>query len=133
MNNRTENKLKDISGMSKAGNELLMQAWERGRKYGRLQALEEGLVTERWIPIAYHEITDEERKEEDYPDEWVFYLDCPMPEDGQRILVQTKSGRIELDECIYDDCYSLDSGYDWRDDIVAWMPLPELYEENDNG
>ena len=34
MNNRTEEKLKDISGMSKAVNELLHQAWERGYKYG---------------------------------------------------------------------------------------------------
>ena len=34
MNSRTEDKLKDISGMSKAVNELLHQAWERGYKYG---------------------------------------------------------------------------------------------------
>lgn len=34
MNKRTEEKLKDLSGMSKAVSELLGQAWERGRKYG---------------------------------------------------------------------------------------------------
>mgnify|MGYP003304473528 CR=1 FL=1 len=37
MNNRTDNKLKDISGMSKAVNELVNQAWERGYKYGLQQ------------------------------------------------------------------------------------------------
>lgn len=33
MNNRTEEKLKDLSGMKKAVSELLSQAWERGYKY----------------------------------------------------------------------------------------------------
>lgn len=32
MNNRTEEKLKDLSGMQKAVSELLQQAWERGYK-----------------------------------------------------------------------------------------------------
>lgn len=34
MNKRTEDKLKDLSGMNKAISELLGQAWERGYKYG---------------------------------------------------------------------------------------------------
>ena len=40
MDRRTEDKLKDISGMSKAVNELLHQAWERGYKYGFAQGVE---------------------------------------------------------------------------------------------
>ena len=40
MNNRTEEKLKSIDGMRKAMTEILAQAWERGRKYGRLEAQE---------------------------------------------------------------------------------------------
>lgn len=35
MNNRTEAKLTDLSGMQKAIEETLKQAWKRGRKYGR--------------------------------------------------------------------------------------------------
>ena len=35
MNNRTEAKLTDLSGMQKAIEEILKQAWERGRKYGQ--------------------------------------------------------------------------------------------------
>lgn len=35
MNNRTEEKLKDLSGMQKAVSELLQQAWERGYKCGQ--------------------------------------------------------------------------------------------------
>lgn len=34
MDGRTEKKLSDLSGMNKAANEILQQAWERGRKYG---------------------------------------------------------------------------------------------------
>lgn len=35
MNNKTEAKLTDLSGMQKAIEEILKQAWERGRKYGQ--------------------------------------------------------------------------------------------------
>ena len=41
MDRRTEEKLKDISGMSKAVNELLRQAWERGYKYGYARGVED--------------------------------------------------------------------------------------------
>lgn len=40
MDNRTEEKLKDISGMEKAIKDLLQQAWNRGYKYGFAQGVE---------------------------------------------------------------------------------------------
>lgn len=83
--------------------------------------------TGRWIPIKWHEITDEEREREGYPKDWVVYIDCDMPSDGDEILVQTKSGYIRWDVCYEDGEFSLDSGWDWIEDIVAWMPLPEPY------
>lgn len=82
----------------------------------------------KWIPIKWHYITDEERKENGYPKDWVYYLDCEMPEDEQEILVTTNHGRVEKDVCYIDDGFSLDSGWDWVDDIVAWMPLPEPWK-----
>lgn len=90
--------------------------------------------TGHWIPVKWHEITDEERKENDYPKDWVCYLDSKMPYDGQRILVTTKGGYVELDECYSDDgrTFSLDSGYDWVDDVLAWMPLPEPYNPQES-
>lgn len=90
-----------------------------------LKALEQT----RWIPIKWHEITDEERVIEEYPKEWLVIFDCQIPDDGERILVQTKWGDIELDECYIDDGIRLDSDRDWIDDIVAWTPLPEPYKE----
>lgn len=87
--------------------------------------------TWEWIPVKWHEITDEEREREGYPKDWVYYLDCEMPQDGQEILVQAKNGEIGWDVCYEDDGFSLDSGWDWKDDIIAWMPLPEPYEGGD--
>lgn len=43
MNSRTENKLKDLNGMQHQAEELLDQAWERGRKYGIAEAIENKL------------------------------------------------------------------------------------------
>lgn len=40
MKSRTENKLKDLNGMQHQAEELLDQAWERGRKYGIAEAIE---------------------------------------------------------------------------------------------
>lgn len=85
-----------------------------------------------WIPIKWHEITDEEREREGYPKDWVVHIDCEMPCDEQEILIQAKKGYIRWDVCYEDDGFSLDSGWDWIEDIVAWMPLPEPYKGGDS-
>ena len=84
-----------------------------------------------WIPIKWHEITEEEREREGYPKDWVVHIDCDMPCDGDEILVQTKNGYIRWDVCYTDGELSLDSGWDWIEDIVAWMPLPEPWKDGD--
>ena len=87
----------------------------------------EALSEDKWIPIQYHEITEKEREENGYPKDWVYFLDCVMPQDEQEILVQTKNGEVRWDVCYEEDGFILDSGWDWIDDIVAWMPLPKPY------
>lgn len=90
-----------------------------------------------WIPVKWHNITDEERQREGYPKEWLTMLDCPMPNDDEEILVTVKSVKcglhVEKDVCYIDDGFSLDSGHDWIDDVVAWMPLPSSYQGEENG
>lgn len=102
----------------------------------KLEALESESKTE-WIPVKWHNITDEERKREDYPKEWLTMPDCPMPNDDEEILVTVKSIKcglhVEKDVCYIDDGFSLDSGNDWIDDVVAWMPLPSSYQGEENG
>lgn len=87
----------------------------------------------RWIPVKWHNITEDEREQEGYPKEWLTMFDCPMPEDEQEILVTVQGSKregryVEKDICYVDDGYSLDSGYDWIDDIVAWCELPQPYK-----
>ena len=89
------------------------------------------LAKDEWIPIKWHEITEEEREREGYPKDWVVHIDCDMPCDGDEILVQTKNGYIRWDVCYEDGEFSLDSGWDWIEDIVAWMPLPEPWKDGE--
>lgn len=93
-----------------------------------IEALKVSEMPTGWIPVTYHEITDAEREENGYPKDWVLHMDCNMPCDCERILVQTRWGIIELDEHNDDGELYLDSGYDWAGDIIAWMPLPEPYK-----
>jgi hypothetical protein len=79
----------------------------------------------KWILVKFRPLTNEEQKE--YPN-YCYMADCPMPDDGEEILVSTKHGSVEKDWCGFDDGYYLDSGHDWQTDIVAWMPLPQPYK-----
>ena len=82
---------------------------------------------QRWIPIKWHDCTDEDREKQGFSNDIVAVFDCEMPDDDQPILVTTSHGYVNQDVCYIDDGYSLDSGWDWIDDIKAWMPLPEPY------
>ena len=82
----------------------------------------------RWIPVKFRPLTEEEQEE--YPD-YCYMADCPMPDEGEEILVSTIYGTVEKDECGIDEGFYLDSGYDWQTDIVAWMPLPQPYRESE--
>ncbi len=89
-------------------------------------------AVQRWIPFRTRPLTAEEK--EDDPD-CDSILDCKLPDNGQRILVNIKCNgheAVQMDE-YYDDeeCY-LESGYDIGTEANAWMPLPEPWEgEND--
>lgn len=95
----------------------------------------------KWIPVKYRPLTPEERIEFakyfgieycDTVDEKAF--NCPMPEDGQEILVSGSWGvskdvadnDIDGEGFIY---YGLEGNGDWEG-IDAWMPLPEPYKRD---
>ena len=92
-----------------------------------LQMAIKALEEPQWIPIKWHDCTDADREKYGFSDDIVAVFDCEMPDDDQAILVTTSHGYVNQDVCYIDDGFSLDSGYDWIDDITAWMPLPEPY------
>lgn len=60
-------------------------------------------------------------------------FDCPMPEDGQEILISVSWGVVEdvADNDVDGEgfiCYGLEGNGDW-DGVLAWMPKPEPYKE----
>ena len=81
----------------------------------------------KWIPLKTRPMTDEERE---YYREWSdieggMIFDCPLPDDGQEVLV-SYGGYVMVDTfCRDDGCYfeSVDI-----DDVQAWMPLPKPYK-----
>ncbi len=81
----------------------------------------------RWIPVKFRPLTEEEQEEYPY---YCYIADCPMPNDGEEILVTTTHGYVNKDISYIDDGFYLDSGYDWKTDVIAWMPLPEPYKED---
>lgn len=94
----------------------------------------------QWIPVTYRPMTAKERiaLAEHYGIEYCDtfeekIFDCPMPEDGQRILL-SRSWGVDIDVADNDVdgegfiCYGLEGNGDW-DGVLAWMPLPEPYKE----
>ena len=88
-----------------------------------IEALQEPQVG-GWIPVTYHTPKD---KDEDML--YAYILDCPMPEEGQEILVSF-NGIVDMDVCCYDEGWYLDNRGDWMD-VDAWQPLPEPYKESE--
>lgn len=89
---------------------------------------------QQWIPIKMRPMDAEEREywkshfDYELVDEDAVMFDCKMPDDGQEILVSYRKW-ICMDKCEIDGgCYGLEGNGDW-DGVVAWMPLPEPYEE----
>ena len=109
--------------LSEYSDKLWRNAYERGKADAKPERKTE------WIPIKWHDCTDADREKYGFSDDIVAVFDCEMPDDDQAILVTTSHGYVNQDVCYIDDGFSLDSGYDWIDDITAWMPLPEPYKE----
>ncbi len=129
--------IKDLPSVNPQHTDVKIQKMQELEQAEIQKAYELGKAEDpnKWIPVKWHEITDEEREREGYPKEWACHLDSIMPYDGQRILITTRGGYVELDECYSDDgcTFSLDSGYDWVDDVVAWCELPEPYKAESEG
>ena len=83
-----------------------------------------------WIAFKQREMTEEEK--EVYGEDLEYMLDCKLPDDDEEIIVCYKNGYVDTDTFIRDTdgCY-LDSGNDFIDDVIAWMPLPAPYQKGE--
>ena len=90
---------------------------------------------EKWIPIESRPMDEDERKEYSYErgyeledDEAIIYTSQP-PDYGQDVLISLRNGNIMLDTFEDDGYGCYFSEYGEMDGVIAWMPLPEPYEE----
>ena len=85
-----------------------------------------------WIPIKTRPMTEEEKE---YYSEYLFegnglIYECPLPEDGQEVLVTSKYGSVDK-TTFYTDYGNYFENYEDYDEVIAWHPLPEPYKERD--
>ena len=85
----------------------------------------------QWIPVITRDMTEEEKTEmfekwEYCTDDDCWMYDCPLPEDGQEVLVSTMCG-VSIDTFVIDEGCWFENHPD-RGEVFAWMPLPETYK-----
>ena len=86
-----------------------------------------------WIPIKTRPMTEEEKE---YYSEYLFegnglIYECPLPEDGQEVLVTSKYGSVDK-TTFYTDCGNYFENYEDYDEVIAWQPLPQPFQKGDN-
>lgn len=85
-----------------------------------------------WIAIKTRPMTEEEKE---YYSEYLFednglIYECPLPEDGQEVLITSKYGSVDK-TTFYTDCGNYFENYEDYDEVIAWRPLPEPFKERD--
>lgn len=93
-----------------------------------IEALEKQ-INGGWIPIKTRPMTSEECEEYEVDDGYIY--DCPLPDNGDEVLISTKWG-VEKTTFYTDDGYYFEC-YEYDGDVLAWMPLPEPYKEEGDG
>ncbi len=115
----------------------LSDALEIEKDFNELLRLAEKALDSQWIPVTYRPMTEEEVKEacekwgvkEESLDEFDKRIfTCPLPDDGQEILI-SHGKYVQEDLCSWDEDFcGLEYFGDW-DGVDAWMPMPEPYKK----
>ena len=85
-----------------------------------------------WIAIKTRPMTEEEKE---YYSEYLsegngMIYECPLPDDGQEVLITSKYGSVDK-TTFYTDCGNYFENYEDYDEVIAWRPLPEPFKERD--
>ena len=88
--------------------------------------------TNGWIPIKTRPMTEEEKE---YYSEYLFegngfIYECPLPNDGQEVLITSNYGSVDK-TTFYTDCGNYFENYEDYDEVIAWQPLPQPYKESE--
>ena len=88
--------------------------------------------TDGWIPVKTRPMTEEEKE---YYSEYLFednglIYECPLPDDGQEVLITSKYGSVDK-TTFYTDCGNYFENYEDYDEVMAWQPLPQPYKESE--
>lgn len=88
--------------------------------------------TNGWIPIKTRPMTEEEKE---YYSEYLFegnglIYECPLPDDGQEVLITSKYGSVDK-TTFYTDCGNYFENYEDYDEVIAWQSLPQPYKESE--
>ena len=86
-----------------------------------------------WIPITYRETTQEEREENGWSEDITHKFTCPLPDDGDEVLISENNGKW-VDLVVFcNGEYGIGDkdGNDWLYEVEAWMPLPKGYVKNE--
>ena len=83
----------------------------------------------KWIPLIKRPMTVEECGEyvEGRTITKTMLLNCPLPKDGQWVLISYSDGYVHTDIFHNDEGACYFEGFD-IDDVEAWMPLPLPYK-----
>lgn len=85
----------------------------------------------KWIPIKTRPLTNKEKEryaDLGYSEDSIDSMyDCPLPEDGEEVLITTRYDEVVTDTFYRDEgCYF--ETYCDKDDVKAWMSKPKPYK-----
>lgn len=86
-----------------------------------------------WIPVKLEELTDNEKQElaerhnVEIEDLYDYRFACPLPDDGEEVLICTKWGICITEFSSFDGEYFSFEDYN-PEDVLAWMQLPAPYK-----
>lgn len=116
-------------------NKNICEALQNAYEMGQQNIIHVFLSTQQWHVIKKRPMTNDERIEWserigydiEYEDAFIY---SNLPDDGEEVLVSSQYGNVYVDKFYQDEgCYFEENGD--MDGIVAWMPLPKPYKEEE--
>lgn len=84
------------------------------------------LIRKSGIPVIFRPLTEEEKEEIGHEYDYIYA--CPLPDDGQEVLITDCYGNVEIDTfCGDDEGVYFENNCD-DGEVIAWQPKPQPYK-----